>query len=140
MYKLRRLYLDSIGVDDNRFTDVMVAFTDTDGSPTDSIIWLRNGAGKTTMMSLLLALIRPERREFLSYKLQGRTLTDLVQGGDTSHVVAEWVGPAGQLLLTGAIYEWDGRQRPADYNTNGYKRFSQTWWCMTPEEGVEGAT
>lgn len=140
MYKLRRLYMDSIGVDDNRFTDVMVGFTDTEDNPTDSIILLRNGAGKTTMMSLLLALIRPERREFLSYKIQKRTLTDLVQGGDTSHVVAEWATPTGQLLLTGAIYEWDGRQRPADYNTNGYKRFSQTWWCLTPEEGVEGAT
>lgn len=140
MYKLRRLYLDAIGVDDNRFTDISVGFTDAEGSPTDSIIWLRNGAGKTTMMSLLLALIRPEKRDFLSYKLQKRTLTDLVQPGDTSHVVAEWVGPDGRRLLTGAIYEWDGRQRPTDYHTGGYKRFSQTWWCMNPDDDVEGAT
>ena len=54
MYRLRRLYLDAIGVPDNRFNNVTVDFTGVTGEPTDAIVWLRNGAGKTTMLSLLL--------------------------------------------------------------------------------------
>jgi hypothetical protein len=68
MFRLCRLYLDSVGVTDNRFSDLTVEMTDASGCPADSIVWLRNGAGKTTMLSLLLALIRPARRDFLAHK------------------------------------------------------------------------
>ncbi|MDV3136372.1 hypothetical protein [Mycobacterium sp. 29Ha] len=141
MFRLRRMYLDSVGVSDNRFADLTVELTDVAGDPTDSIVWLRNGAGKTTMLSLLLALIRPGRRDFLANKTKNRSLEDLILSGDTAHVVAEWVGPDGQLLLTGAVYEWDGRTRPVDYNSRGGKdRLRRSWWCITPDPDVDGAT
>jgi hypothetical protein len=140
MFHLRRLYLDSVGVAENRFADLTVELTDMSGKPTDSIVWLRNGAGKTTMLSLLLALIRPGRRDFLAHKTKNRTLEDLILSDDTAHVVAEWVGPDGELLLTGAVYEWDGRVRPNDYNDKGKDRLRRSWWCITPDPDVEGAT
>ncbi|TDV44204.1 hypothetical protein [Actinophytocola oryzae] len=140
MFRLRRFYLDSIGVADNRFSDLTVDLTDRAGEPADSIVWLRNGAGKTTMLSLLLALILPDRRDFLATRTKKRTLEDLVLGPDTSHVVAEWVDPIGQLLLTGAIYEWDNRTRPRDYNAAGKERLRRTWWCVSPDPTVEGST
>jgi hypothetical protein len=140
MYRLRRLYLDAIGVADNRFSDVTVDLTDLDGEATDSIVWLRNGAGKTTMLSLLLALVLPGRRDFLATRTKNRTLEDLVLARDTSHVVAEWVDPAGQVLLTGAVYEWQGRVRPRDYNAAGKDRLSRMWWCVSPDPKVEGST
>lgn len=141
MFRLRRMYLDSVGVSDNRFADLMVELTDVAGDPTDSIVWLRNGAGKTTMLSLLLALIRPGRRDFLAHKTKNRSLEDLILSGDTAHVVAEWVGPDGQLLLTGAVYEWDGRTRPVDYNSRGGKdRLRRSWWCISPDPDIDGAT
>jgi hypothetical protein len=140
MFRLRRLYLDSVGVAENRFADLTVDLTDMSGKPTDSIVWLRNGAGKTTMLSLLLALIRPARRDFLAHKTKNRALEDLILSDDTAHVVAEWVGPEGELLLTGAVYEWDGRTRPTDYATKGKDRLRRSWWCLTPESDVEGAT
>lgn len=141
MFRLRRMYLDSVGVSDNRFADLMVELTDVAGDPTDSIVWLRNGAGKTTMLSLLLALIRPGRRDFLAHKTKNRSLEDLILSGDTAHVAAEWVGPDGQLLLTGAVYEWDGRTRPVDYNSRGGKdRLRKSWWCISPDSDVDGAT
>lgn len=139
MFRLRRMYLDSVGVAENRFADLTVEFTDTNGNPADSIVWLRNGAGKTTMLSLLLALIRPARRDFLAHKTKNRTLEDLILSDDTAHVVAEWVGPDGELLLTGAVYEWDGRIRPADYNDKGKDRLRRSWWCIRPDPEVEGA-
>ncbi|WP_142271609.1 hypothetical protein [Mycobacterium sp. AT1] len=126
---------------DNRFADLMVELTDVAGDPTDTIVWLRNGAGKTTMLSLLLALIRPGRRDFLAHKTKNRSLEDLILSGDTAHVVAEWVGPDGQLLLTGAVYEWDGRTRPVDYNSRGGKdRLRRSWWCISPDPDIDGAT
>ncbi|MGO9734151.1 hypothetical protein [Mycobacterium sp.] len=140
MFRLRRLYLDSVGVAENRFADLTVELTDMSGKPTDSIVWLRNGAGKTTMLSLLLALIRPGRRDFLATRTKNRTLEDLILSDDTAHVVAEWVGPDGELLVTGAVYEWDGRTRPTDYNTKGKDRLRRSWWCITPDSDVEGAT
>ncbi|MGV9821174.1 hypothetical protein [Nocardia xishanensis] len=141
MYRLRRMYLDSIGITTNRFSDLMAEFTDIDGNPGDSIVWLRNGAGKTTMISLLLALIRPDRRDFLAgQKKNNRTLEDLVLPADTSHVVAEWVGPDGELLMTGAIYEWNNRHRPADYNGRGKNNLKRSWWCLTPDLDVDGGT
>jgi hypothetical protein len=140
MFRLRRFYLDSIGVPDNRFSDLLVDLTNVAGEPTDSIVWLRNGAGKTTMLSLLLALILPDRRDFLATKTKKRTLEDLILGGDTAHVVAEWVDPAGQLLLTGAVYEWDNRTRPRDYNGAGKDRLRRSWWCVSPDPVVEMST
>ena len=78
MFRLRRLYLDSVGVAENRFADLTVELTDVSGKSTDSIVWLRNGAGKTTMLSLLLALIRPGRRDLLAHRTKNRTLEDLI--------------------------------------------------------------
>jgi hypothetical protein len=140
MFRLRRMYLDSVGVAENRFVDLTIELTDISGKPADSIVWLRNGAGKTTILSLLLALIRPARRDFLAHKTKNRTLEDLILSDDTAHVVAEWVGPDGALLLTGAVYEWDGRVRPTDYNDKGKDRLRRSWWCIRPDPDVEGAT
>jgi hypothetical protein len=80
MFKLRRLHVDTIGVPDNRFVDLCVDATDLVGEPCDTIVWLRNGAGKTTMLSLLLALVLPDRRDFLAFRTKRRTLEDLVGG------------------------------------------------------------
>jgi hypothetical protein len=139
MFRLRRLYFDSIGVADNRFSDLIVDVTDIEGQPTDAIVWLRNGAGKTTMLSLLLALILPDRRDFLATKTKKRTLEDLVLAGDTAHVVAEWVDPTGHLLLTGGVYEWESRVRPRDYNGAGKDRLRRAWWCVSPDPVIEGS-
>jgi hypothetical protein len=127
-------------VPDNRFSDLLVDLTDLAGEPTDAIVWLRNGAGKTTMLSLLLALILPDRRDFLATRTKKRTLEDLVLGPDTAHVVAEWVDPAGQPLITGAVYEWDNRIRPRDYNGTGKDKLRRSWWCVSPDPAVEGST
>ncbi|HTV00586.1 MAG TPA: hypothetical protein VMF13_08625, partial [Luteitalea sp.] len=140
MHRLRRLYFDSIGVAENRFSDQLIDLTDANGDPADSIVWLRNGAGKTTMLSLLLALILPDRRDFLATRVKKRTLEDLVLSQDTAHVVAEWVTPAGHVLLTGALYEWDGRVRPRDYNGAGKDKLKRTWWCLSPDPAVDGST
>ncbi len=140
MFKLRRLYVDTIGVPDNRFVDLCVDATDLSGDPCDTIVWLRNGAGKTTMLSLLLALVLPDRRDFLAFRTKRRTIEDLVGGQDTAHVVAEWIDPRGQRLLSGAVYQWEGRTKPRDHNGEGKNRLKRYWWCLHPDDSVDGAT
>ena len=46
MPKLRRMRLCGIGHDSARFDDVTLDFTDRQGRPTNSVVWLRNGGRK----------------------------------------------------------------------------------------------
>ncbi|NIK61464.1 hypothetical protein [Kribbella shirazensis] len=123
-YHLSRLRLASVGDRAARFTDLTADLTSSDledtgsaGEPTDSIVWLRNGGGKSSLLSLFFALLLPLRKDFLG-KAVKRQLEDYVATGDTSHTVAEWVAsdpqPGRQRLITGAVYEWVERRKPAD--------------------------
>ncbi|MFG1923300.1 hypothetical protein [Cryptosporangium sp. NPDC048952] len=144
MYKLRRLHLDTVGVPENRFADLTLETVSADGSPADSLIWMRNGSGKTTIMSLLIAHILPGRRDFLAARKRRRkgdvtrTLEDLVLGDDTAHVVAEWEAPDGAILLTGAVWEWTNKRRPVDHNGVGAQKLKRLFWTMRPDPELEG--
>jgi hypothetical protein len=134
MWQIRRIRLDHIGAPAARFIDVTLDLTDTAGTPLDSILWLRNGGGKSTVLSLVCALIRPDRRDFLASGDTDKHLEDYVLGADTAHVIVEWSGPAGQVLVTGAVYEWADRTQPADPNKS-YDRLEQRWYAFTPVAG-----
>ncbi|MFC1421110.1 hypothetical protein [Streptacidiphilus cavernicola] len=124
-YHLAALRLHSIGERSARFTDVTLSFTPpptaTTG-PADSIVWLRNGGGKSSLLSLFYALVLPKATDFMGRSVK-RSLTDYVDSGDTSHTVAVWHpaaapqtldGQPDRILVTGAVYEWTDLRRPAD--------------------------
>ncbi|NMH96996.1 hypothetical protein [Pseudonocardia acidicola] len=134
MWKMRRVRLDRIGPAAARFLDVTLDFTDDAGYPLDTILWLRNGGGKSTVLSLICALIRPHRRDFLATAATGKHLEDYVLGADTAHVVVEWSGPSGRRLVTGAVYEWADRTQPADPNRD-HDRLGARWYVFSPAEG-----
>ncbi|GLZ32422.1 hypothetical protein Lesp02_46100 [Lentzea sp. NBRC 105346] len=122
-YQLSRLRLASVGDLAARFTDLTldVSASGVDGpaEPVDSILWLRNGGGKSSLLSLFFALLLPLRKDFMG-KSVDRYLEDYIASGDTSHTVAEWVAQSGDSLLppprliTGAVYEWTDRRKPVD--------------------------
>lgn len=124
-YQLSRLRLASVGDRAARFTDVTLDMSssgvDGPGDPVDSILWLRNGGGKSSLLSLFFALLLPLRKDFMG-KTVKRYLEDYVASGDTSHTIAEWVArsdnsllpSAAPRLITGAVYEWVDRRRPLD--------------------------
>ncbi|TDO36278.1 hypothetical protein EV643_1208 [Kribbella sp. VKM Ac-2527] len=123
-YHLSRFRLASVGDRAARFTDLTADLTASgldgsagEGEPTDSIVWLRNGGGKSSLLSLFFALLLPLRKDFLG-KAVKRQLEDYIATGDTSHTVAEWVASdpqrGRQRLITGAVYEWVERRKPAD--------------------------
>ncbi len=124
-YQLSRVRLASVGDRAARFTDLTLDVSssgvDGHGEPVDSILWLRNGGGKSSLLSLFFALLLPLRKDFMG-KAFKRYLEDYIASGDTSHTVAEWVAQpdeslmpsAAPRLITGAVYEWVDRRKPVD--------------------------
>ncbi|MFI5841712.1 hypothetical protein ACIA8K_18580 [Catenuloplanes sp. NPDC051500] len=131
LWQMRRIVLDRIGSPAARFRDVTIELTGRDGTPLDTILWMRNGGGKSTLIALVCALIRPDRRDFLATATTGRHLEDCILGADTAHVVVEWADPSGRRLITGAVYEWADRVQPADPNA-AHDRLRQCWYAFSP--------
>jgi hypothetical protein len=123
-YHLAAFRLHSIGERSARFTDVTLDLTAPDGSgsrPADSVVWLRNGGGKSSLLSLFYAMLLPRAIDFMGRTVK-RSLTDYVDSGDTAHTVAAWHpaasdtldGSPDRVLITGVVYEWSDLRRPAD--------------------------
>lgn len=143
-YQLSRVRLANIGDRAARFPDTTIdlaAAAADGGSPLDSILWLRNGGGKSSLLSLFFALVLPLRRDFLGVSVK-RHLEDYVATGDTSHSIAEWVDVrtdalfgSGTTLVTGAVYEWDERRKPVDPDRNRDK-LKVNWYAFTATPGL----
>ncbi|HSS01045.1 MAG TPA: hypothetical protein VLM79_28505 [Kofleriaceae bacterium] len=116
MPQLARLRLVSIGHPSARFGDLVLDLRDPTGHATDATLWLRNGGGKSSLLNLFFALVRPDRREFLGNRAEAkqRRLEDYVLPRDRGVVAAEWTldsggnGGPGPSYVTGVLYEWGG--------------------------------
>lgn len=118
MPKLSRLRFVSVGHPNARFNDLVFDFRDVSGAASDSTIWLRNGGGKSSLLNLFFALIRPNKRDFLGGKAEAkqRAIDDYIKTHDRAVVAAEWeLDQPGRLFdstdntfvyLTGVFYEW----------------------------------
>lgn len=136
MLHLRRVHFASVGHRDARLAPLTLSFVGEDERPAHTVLWLRNGGGKSSILNLLFAVLRPDRREFLGNDESGRDrhLADYVAATDTAHVVLEW-GYPGQRTpawLTGMVLEWRDRTRSADRD-----RLRRLWYGFvpTPTEG-----
>ncbi|MGH8904450.1 MAG: hypothetical protein ACRDYA_22900, partial [Egibacteraceae bacterium] len=134
MLHLRRLRFESVGHPAARFAPLELRFDgDTDGRPGHAILWLRNGGGKSSMLNLLFALLRPGRREFLGVAEEGkdRRLGDYVRAQDTAHVAAEWgqLGEPRPARVTGMVLEWQDRARSIDDS-----RLRRLWYAFVPAD------
>lgn len=101
MLFLERARFIHIGAPDCRVDDLTISALDDQGRPVDTVIWLRNGGGKTVLLGLFLAHLLPGARDFLRGKKENARFSDHVLDGDTSYVAARWVGAPVQLSLTG---------------------------------------
>lgn len=127
MWHLARAHLRGVGHPDARFDPLELDLTH-DGQPCDTVWWLENGGGKTSLLSLVFGVLRPATREFLGGGHK-RSLADYVGTGDVAHVVLEWQLPSAGLpgigrddkLITGLSLEWpDLRAQPG--NVSGLVR------------------
>ncbi len=129
MARLLRIHFASIGHADARLAPLTLDLRahGAAGSGVDSVLWLRNGGGKSTILNLFYSLFRPERRDFLGASAEGRArhLEDYVKADDLAFVVTEWdvdPTPDPQLFATtpprrrivGQVLAWRDRQKSSD--------------------------
>lgn len=134
----------SIGEKSARFRDLTLHFH-IDGDPVETVIWLPNGGGKSSLMSLKSAVVLPHKNDFTGAGREDRQnrprrLDDYIASGDTSHTVIEWTADNAndllgtkQRLLSGAVYEWPNRQRPAVDQAGPPNKL---WWSAVPIDGL----
>lgn len=92
MPRLSQVRFVSVGHPNARFEDVTLDLRDPAGQSTDTILWLRNGGGKSSLLNLLFAVIRTDRRDFLGGRAESRqrVLEDYILPTDRGVVVTEW--------------------------------------------------
>lgn len=92
MPRLSRVRFVGVGHPNARFEDVTLDLRDAEGHATDSVLWLRNGGGKSSLLNLLFAVIRTDRRDFLGGRADSRqrVLEDYILPSDRGVVVTEW--------------------------------------------------
>lgn len=126
MARLMRLHFASIGHRDARLSPLTLDLRDENqGTGADTVLWLRNGGGKSSILNLFFSLLRPGARDFLGSAAEGksRRLADYVKDGDLAFVVSEWdLAPRLDLFGTapsrvqvlGQVLSWKGLQRSPD--------------------------
>jgi hypothetical protein len=129
MARLLRVHFASIGHPDARLSPLTLDLraNDETGTGTDSVLWLRNGGGKSTILNLFYSLFRPDRREFLGTSAEGRArhLEDYVKAEDLSFVVTEWdvepvmqdgllAMPPARRRVVGQVLSWKDQQKSSD--------------------------
>lgn len=111
MARLLRLHFASVGVSSARFAPLTLDFRTPDGAGrrgANSVLWLRNGGGKSSILNLLFSLVVPHRSRFLGETADGRSqrFSDYIKPQDLSFIVAEWfTGNVAQQDLVGGKNE-----------------------------------
>lgn len=115
MPQLLKLRFVSLGHPQARMDDLVLDFQGPDGLATDSTLWLRNGGGKSSILNLFFAIVRPHRSEFLGGKAEAkqRSLNDYILPSDRAVAAAEWqldpaadsLGLESERFVTGVFYE-----------------------------------
>jgi len=131
---LLRLHFAAVGHRDARLAPLTIDLRGEGGGPADSVLWLRNGGGKSSLLNLLFSVLRPHYRDFLGTSAEGRSrrLEDYIQAADLGFVVCEWAlpdsgrsgSPGGAQdgaaerepgsRIVGQMLAWRGQQRSAD--------------------------
>lgn len=126
MPRLMRAHFASIGHRDARLSPLTLDLrAGGAGSGVDSVLWLRNGGGKSSILNLFFSVLRPRIRDFLGATAEGksRRLADYVKESDLAVVVTEWdLTPRlddldrrpANICLLGQVLSWKGHQRSAD--------------------------
>lgn len=134
MARLLRVHFSSIGHADARLAPLTLDFrhagagaAEPEGSGADSVLWLRNAGGKSSILNLLYSVFRPSAREFLGASAEGkaRRLDQYVKGRDLAFVVTEWdvdppaatadlSAPPRSVRIVGQLLAWRNQRRSAD--------------------------
>lgn len=131
MARLTQLRLVSVGHVRARFEDVLLDFRDSSGQAMESVLWLRNGGGKTSLLSLFFAGVCPHQRDFLGQRTgSGKRLSQYILPSDHGVVACQWELDAHRSLfdeeppryITGVFYKRESPTGPAPDGERGAVR------------------
>lgn len=119
MPRLSRVHFCGIGHRDARLDPLTLDFR-----AEDSVLWLRNGGGKSSILNLFYSVFRPALREFLGSRAEAghRALHQYVGDRDLACVITEWTDqerglfglPEEGRLVLGQALAWRGGERSSD--------------------------
>lgn len=102
MARLSRIHFVGLGTDSARFNPVTLDFRDSQGHASHAVMWLRNGGGKTTMLSFLYSTLRPHSNDWLGRHNGRQTdLLEYVKERQTGFVLLEFEFPTGVRRVIG---------------------------------------
>lgn len=106
MPQITRIRFCHVGYDQARIDDLLLDFRTPQDLPIDTVLWLRNGGGKSTILRLVFALLRPNLRELFGSKVE-QNLEGIIQADIPGVVIVEWRlnRESPGLYLTGVFYE-----------------------------------
>ena len=91
MPKLLGVGFDNIGHPSARL-DGLDLRTSIGGNPKSTVLWLRNGGGKSSIIALLCSVFMPAQHDFVT-RGEGRSLEGYVCANGVGVVVSEWTAP-----------------------------------------------
>lgn len=97
MQKITRIYVGNYGIDMAWYDGITFDLTDPDdGDPTDTIINLENGGGKTTLLSFIFSCFETSQERFLKHiqNKNHRFSQYFAKDGLPGIVLIEWLMPA----------------------------------------------
>jgi hypothetical protein len=102
MAKLSRIHFAGMGNSAARFNPLTLDFRDAKGTPAHSVLWLRNGGGKTTMLSLFYSVILPKKGEWLGkFHEKPTQLGDYMLDREVGYVLIEFIFADGTRRIVG---------------------------------------
>jgi hypothetical protein len=105
MQKITRIYVGNYGINMAWYDGVTFDLTDRDGEPTDTILNLENGGGKTTLLSFIFSCFETSQERFLKHiqNKNHRFSQYFSKDGLPGVVLIEWLMPS--RVAGGAPYK-----------------------------------
>lgn len=139
MPKLCRIHLAGFGTRKARFNPLSLDFCNPEGIPQDSVLFLRNGGGKTSLISLFYSVFLPHREEFLGKKKgKNRLFDDYVRPGELAVLLVQLAFPAhgGHRRTFGVAALRRDRDPQATRTFFSFKETPETAWENLPVYGL----
>lgn len=122
--RLARVFMRGVGPASARYDPLLVDFRNGAGGAEHSVLWLRNGGGKTTFERLVFHVLAWNEAKNIGKEDKARPggIEYLLGPEDVGHVVLEWVrddAPDARALITGLVCQLKtgtGHRRDEDGN------------------------
>jgi len=97
MSKLLNLWFSRVGHKEARLHGTHIKFSDPEfnDKPVDTIISLRNGGGKSSIIQLLYSVFQPRKQKFARAEGEARKFEDYFRQGELGFIVTEWTIEGG---------------------------------------------